>query len=67
LCLSAPLSSAQRERILEAIPDVLGLIQRTLGWFKPQIEAYREEIRTFANFPSYFMGLVNEDDRTASE
>lgn len=59
--VSAPLSSAQRERILEAIPDVLGLIQRTLGWFKPQIEAYREEMRTFANFPSYFMGLVNAE------
>lgn len=59
--VSAPLSSTQRERILEAIPNVLGLIQRTLGWFKPQIEAYREEIRTFANFPSSFLGLVNAE------
>jgi len=59
--VSEPLSAAQRERILAAIPDVVSLIQRTLAWFKQQIEEYREEIRTFANFPSYFMGLVNPE------
>ena len=57
--VSEPLLAAQRERILAALPDVVGLIQRTLAWFKQQLEGYREEIRTFANFPSYFMGLVN--------
>jgi NAD-reducing hydrogenase large subunit len=59
--VSEPLLPAQREAILSALPEVMTLAQRTLTWFKRQLERYDEEIRTFANFPSYFMGLVNEE------
>jgi NAD-reducing hydrogenase large subunit len=59
--VSEPLLPAQREAILAALPEIISLAQRTLTWFKQQLEAYNEEIRTFANFPSYFMGLVNEE------
>jgi NAD-reducing hydrogenase large subunit len=58
--VSEPLLPAQREAILSALPEIMTLAQRTLTWFKRQLERYDEEIRTFANFPSYFMGLVNE-------
>ena len=34
---------------------------RTLDWFKSEMERFREEIRTFANFPTLFMGLVGAD------
>jgi NAD-reducing hydrogenase large subunit len=59
--VSDPLAEAQRERILAVLPEAVNVIQRTLTWFKQKLEDYREEIRTFANFPSYFMGLVNSE------
>ena len=59
--VSEPLLPAQRQGILAALPEVMTVAQRTLTWFKQQMEAYSEEIRTFANFPSYFMGLVNAE------
>lgn len=58
--VNAPLKAEVRERILEGIPDALKRTQRTLAWFKRTFEQYREEIQTFANFPSLFMGLVDE-------
>jgi NAD-reducing hydrogenase large subunit len=59
--MSGPLLAAQRGSILAALPEVVLVIERTLTWFKQQLESYGEEIRSFANFPSYFMGLVNAD------
>src|ERR1035441_7228189 len=32
-----------------------------LDWFKVEMEKFREEIRSFANFPTMFMGLVGAD------
>lgn len=59
--VSAPLSAEQREQILAGIPEALAFTQHTLDWFKPKLEDYREEIQNFANFPSYFVGLVTPD------
>ena len=56
--VSSPLSVEQRDQMLKMIPDALAISQRTLTWFKGVIEQFREEIRTFGNFPSLFMGLV---------
>jgi len=36
----------------------LAIAQRTLAWFKDILEQFRDEIRTFGNFPSMFMALV---------
>ena len=33
--------------------------KRALDWFKTVLDQFREEIRTFANFPTYFLGLVS--------
>jgi NAD-reducing hydrogenase large subunit len=63
--VNEPLSGEKREAILAMIPEALAIAQRTLQWFKSRIEDFREEIRTFANFPSLFMGLVTPDDRPA--
>ncbi len=40
------------------IPEALASTQKTLRWFKGKLETIAREIRTFANFPSLFMGLV---------
>lgn len=59
--VNAPLTSDHRDAICAFLPEALDITQRTLTRFKASLENYREEIRTFANFPSLFMGLVNKD------
>ncbi len=59
--VSEPLTAEARDRILTELPEALAIAQRSLDWFKSEMERFREEIRTFANFPSLFMGLVGED------
>jgi NAD-reducing hydrogenase large subunit len=61
--VNAPLSIEQRDRILAMIPEALSIAQKTLGWFKIRFESFRDEIRTFANFPSLFMGLITGTER----
>jgi len=61
--VSSPLTPQVRESILADIPEVLGIIRRTLDWFKPNLNQYAEYIRTFANFPSLFLGIVSRDGK----
>jgi NAD-reducing hydrogenase large subunit len=56
--VNSPLSGEQRDQILASIPEALAIAQRTLKWFKGIVEQFREEIRTFGNFPSMFLGMV---------
>ena len=57
--VSEPLSEEKRLKILEMIPEARAMIDRTLSWFKDILENFRDEIRTFGNFPSMFMALVS--------
>ena len=59
--VSEPLTAETRDQILAGIPEALAIAQRTLDWFKSEMERFREEIRTFGNFPTLFMGLVRPD------
>jgi NAD-reducing hydrogenase large subunit len=59
--VAEPLSSEVRDRILAGIPENLAIIRRALDWFKRSIDGFNEEIRTFANFPSLFLGLVTQE------
>src|SRR5581483_10140148 len=54
-----------RDQILAWIPECLSITERVLGWFKVTMGKYEEEILSFGNFPSLFMGLVREDGRIA--
>ena len=56
------LTAERRDQILALIPDGLAIIQRTLDWYKSVLEQFRDEIRTFGNFPSMFMGLVSRHE-----
>jgi NAD-reducing hydrogenase large subunit len=60
--VSAPLTSEKLTAILSAIPEVREIALRTLKWFRTTFERYQDEINSFANFPSLFMGLANDDD-----
>jgi NAD-reducing hydrogenase large subunit len=59
--VNAPLSPEHRDAMLQMIPEALEIIIRTLTMFKQSLEKHREEIRTFANFPTLFMGMIDED------
>ena len=41
--------------------EVLAIAERTLQWFKSIIEKFREEIASFGNFPTLFLGIVKKD------
>lgn len=59
--VSHPLSPEDRETILAMIPDALVRARRTLDWYKGVFGTFDAEIRTFANFPTLFMGMVNPE------
>ncbi|HUB66905.1 MAG TPA: Ni/Fe hydrogenase subunit alpha [Candidatus Methylacidiphilales bacterium] len=58
--VSDPLEAKRQDEMLAAIPDARAIALRTLEWFKSILEQFRDEIRTFGNFPSMFMALVTE-------
>jgi NAD-reducing hydrogenase large subunit len=60
--VSEPLSVEKRDRILVMLPDAIRIMRRTLDWFKTGLDKYRDEIQSFANFPTLFMGLANSDN-----
>ncbi len=59
--VNKPLSAENRDKILVVMPQALQITQETIDWFKKSIDKYTEEIDTFANFPSLFMGLVTPE------
>lgn len=56
--VSDPLQPTLRETIADGLSEALIIAQRTLDRFKNDLERYQEEVRSFGNFPSLFMGLV---------
>ncbi len=68
--MSESCTQEKRDKILSAIPEMQKIIQRNLDWFKSsliqvgqsslRVSKFRDEIRTFANIQSLFLGLVND-------
>ena len=63
--VSAPLTEEHHAEIMSKIPDAMTRIRRTLDWYKDVFGNFDAEIRTFANFPTLFMGLVDEKGELA--
>lgn len=61
--VTTPLTVAARDVMLAMMPEAKEIVLRTLRWFKASLENFHDEIRTFANFPSLFLGLVAADGR----
>jgi len=55
------LAPEERERILAMLPEALDIGQRTIKWYKRAATQFGEEAKSFANFPTLFMGLVGEN------
>jgi NAD-reducing hydrogenase large subunit len=60
--VSEPLSVEKRSQILTMLPEAKEITLRALTWLKATLPQYQEEIASFANFPSLFMGLVNDEN-----
>ncbi len=60
--VTEPLSAEKRDAILALLPEAYANIKLALGWYKQIAEKFRQEIEVFANFPSLFLGLINEDE-----
>jgi NAD-reducing hydrogenase large subunit len=59
--VSDPLSHEDRDAILKGVPEALAIAMRTIVWLKGTMERFRDEIASFGNFPSLFMGTVKQD------
>jgi NAD-reducing hydrogenase large subunit len=60
--VTEPLAQAKRDEILAMIPEAYANIKLALDWYKQIADKFKPEIDIFANYPSNFMSLVNEDD-----
>ena len=60
--VTEPLAAAKRDEILAMIPEAYANARLALDWYKRIADAFRPEIGVFANFPSLFMSLINEDE-----
>jgi NAD-reducing hydrogenase large subunit len=59
--VNKPLAVEDRDKILAMLPEALEMAQRTLSWYKHVADNFTSEVRTFANFPTLFMGLITEN------
>jgi NAD-reducing hydrogenase large subunit len=57
--VSAPLTAEKRDQIIAMLPDALEKLDRTLDRFRTVLQRFPEEMNSFANFPSLFVGLTD--------
>ena len=57
--VSAPLTAEKRDQIRAMLPDGLAALERTLDRFRGLFQHFPEEMESFANFPSLFLGLTD--------
>jgi NAD-reducing hydrogenase large subunit len=60
--VTEPLAPAKRDEILAMIPEAYANIALALTAYKQIADTFKSEIEVYANFPSNYMSLVNEDD-----
>ncbi|HVO43440.1 MAG TPA: Ni/Fe hydrogenase subunit alpha, partial [Aggregatilineales bacterium] len=56
--VSEPLSKEKRDQILTMLPDAQAIVLGTIDWFRDELDHFQNEIASFANFESMYMGLV---------
>jgi NAD-reducing hydrogenase large subunit len=60
--VTEPLEVAKRDKILAMIPEAYANVGLALGAYKQIADTFKAEIEVFANFPSNYMSLINEDE-----
>ncbi len=57
--VSAPLTEEKHQQIRAMLPDAIAALDRTLDRFRRLLQCFPEEVQSFANFPSLFLGLTD--------
>lgn len=60
--VTEPLSAANRDEILAMLPEAFANVKLAFAAYKQIASSFKAEIEVFANFPSMYLGLVNEDE-----
>ena len=60
--VTEPLAPAHRDEILASIPQAYADLKLALTTYKQIAGSFKQEISVFANFPSNYLGLINEDE-----
>jgi NAD-reducing hydrogenase large subunit len=60
--VTEPLSSAHRDVILAMLPVAYANLGKALTAYKQIADTFKPEIEVFANFPTNYLGLINEDE-----
>jgi len=58
--VKTPLTKENSDYLRSTLPEALKTTQETLAMWKNLLPRFEEEVENFGNFPSYYMGLVNE-------
>jgi NAD-reducing hydrogenase large subunit len=61
--VNAPLTAENRDRLRQLLPEAFEIVARSLATFKKSLQGHRQEIESFANFPTLFMGMVDAEGR----
>ena len=59
--VSAPLREEVRDWIRSELPEIHDIVRRNVDWFKTHLVQFAEEVKSFANFPTLFMSIVDGD------
>jgi NAD-reducing hydrogenase large subunit len=59
--VATPLTEERRAEMLAMVPEALAAVQRSISWYKQAMTGFAEEIRTFANFPTLFIGITGPE------
>jgi NAD-reducing hydrogenase large subunit len=59
--VTEPLAPSKRDEILAMLPEAYANINLALAAYKQIADRFQQEISVFANFPSNYLSLINED------
>jgi len=60
--VTEPLALAKRDEILAMLPEAYANVGLALAAYKQIADTFGQEISVFANFPTNYLGLINEDE-----
>lgn len=60
--VTEPLTLAHRDEMLGMLPEAYANLEKALNAYKQIAGNFKPEIEVFANFPTNYLGLINEDE-----
>jgi NAD-reducing hydrogenase large subunit len=63
--VTEPLAPAKRDAILAMLPEAHANLSMALAAYKQIASSFKPEVEVFANFPSNYLGMINENEEIA--